>query len=288
MNWPPELINDLARRRTVLYLGAGVSASAKSAAGVRPPDWITFLKQGTLKLNRRVPSTTINALIAQNDLLSACELLKGALDESWPALLNESFLQPGYVPGELHRALHDLDLSVVLTPNFDTIYDRFAQSETKGETVVKNYYDDDIPLVLRRPYRTVLKVHGSIETPSKMVFSRGDYARARSAHQSFFDLIEALFLTHTFLFVGTSTNDPDLRLFLENLHQAHPTAPPHYMTSPIGEISPHMDATIRNNMNIKLLRYDPVDNHTQLEESIRILATRVDAERDVIGPAQTW
>lgn len=288
MIWPPELINDLARRRTVLYLGAGVSASAKSDAGIRPPDWISFLHRGTSKLRRRVPSSTIKELISQNDLLTACELLKSALDESWPALLNENFLNPGFIPSDLHRSLHALDTSIVLTPNFDTIYDRFAQSETQGATVIKNYYDKDVPLILRRPYRAVLKVHGTIDEPSNMVFSRGDYARARSNNQNFFNLVEALFLTHTFLFVGTSINDPDLRLFLENLHQAHPTAPPHYMTSPNGEISPHMDSAVRNNMNLKLLRYDPANNHQNLTSGIQQLVTLVEGERNILGPAQNW
>ncbi|MFJ5961863.1 SIR2 family protein [Pseudarthrobacter oxydans] len=288
MKWPPELVNDLARRRAVLYLGAGVSASATSDEGVRPPDWITFLKRGNTSLARRVPSRTITELIDQNDLLSACELLKNALDESWPALLKTSFLTPGYKPAELHKSLHALDTAVVLTPNFDTIFDRFAQNETNGATVVKNYYDDDVPLVLRRPYRAVLKVHGTIDEPSQMVFTRGDYARARNRYQSFFQLIEALFLTHTFLFVGTSINDPDLRLFLENLHHAHPNSPPHYMTSPNGEISSHLDSAIRNNMNLKLLRYSPNNGHSALLQGIQNLVVSVEAARLEMGPSQNW
>lgn len=279
MRWPKELVNDTARRRTVLYVGAGVSASAAGADGKRPPDWPTFLKTANKQLGRKVPSDTVRQLLAANDLLTACELLKGALDESWPELLKAQFSTPKYRAGDLHAALHDLDLPLVLTPNFDTVFDRYAQDLTAGTTVVKNYWDNDIPLVLRRNYRAILKVHGTIDEPSKMVFSRGDYADLRVDHRSFFDTIGALFLTHTFLFVGTSLNDPDLRLFLENYHRNHPNSPPHYMTSPKGEISTHIDDSIRRNMNLKLLRYSPDNGHQELVEAIRELVELAGNER---------
>jgi hypothetical protein len=288
MTWPTELVDDIARRRAVLYIGAGVSSSAQSEGGQRPPDWKGFLSTANKRLSRRVPSETIKNLIADNDLLTACELLKMALDESWPEVLKEQFSTPRYKPGPLHKALHDLDLPIVLTPNFDTIYDRFALSETHGDTVVKNYWDEDIPLVLRRKYRAILKVHGTVDEPSKMVFSRGDYARLRAENRPFFELVGALFLTHTFLFVGTSLSDPDLRLFLEEYHYSHPSSPPHYMTSPQGEVSLHVDESIRRNMNLKLVRYSPRDAHVELVELINRLVSEVAGRRQTLAATESW
>lgn len=288
MKWPAELVEDIARRRAVLYIGAGVSASAQADDGTRPPDWVEFLTTANSRLNRRVPSSTIRELIKEKDLLTACELLKAALDESWPEVLKEKFLTPGYKPGPLHRALHDLDLPVVLTPNFDTVYDRFAATETQGATVVKNYWDADVPLVLRRKYRAVLKVHGTIDEPSKMIFARGDYARLRANNRQFFELVGALFLTHTFLFVGTSLNDPDLRLFLEQYHHSHPNSPPHYMTTPKGEINQHIDDSIRRNMNLKLIRYSPDDGHAELVQLLNDLVLDVSEARRKMADAEAW
>lgn len=286
--WPDELVEDIARRRAVLYVGAGVSASAQADNGKRPPDWPTFLQLATRRLGRRVPADTVKKLIADQDLLTACELLKNALDESWPEVLKEQFLAPGYKPGVLHKALHDLDLPLVLTPNFDTVYDRFAQAETNGATVVKNYWDTDIPLVMRRKYRAVLKVHGTIDEPSKMVFARGDYARLRVEHRQFFELMGALFLTHTFVFVGTSLNDPDLRLFLESYHYSHPHSPPHYMTSPRGEVHTHTDDSIRKNMNLKLIRYSPDNGHVELPAIMNDLVFLVNQKRSKMAATESW
>lgn len=40
MDWPLELVDDLARRKAVLFLGAGVSMNATNGTGQRPPDGI--------------------------------------------------------------------------------------------------------------------------------------------------------------------------------------------------------------------------------------------------------
>lgn len=283
MNVPPELLDDIVRRRAVLYIGAGVSSSASTGDGKRPPNWKEFLNEGIVRLGGLPPTGTVKRLIKTNDLLTACEVLKDALDESWPTLLKEKYLQPRYTPSNLHRALHNLDLPIVLTPNFDYIYDNFAKSETGGSTVVKNYWDSDVPLTLRRENRAVLKVHGTIEEPSRMVFSRGDYARLRAEYRQFSEIIGALFVTNTFFFVGTSLNDPDLRLFLESYHYSHPNSPPHYMTSPTGEIHKDEDASIRRNMNLKLIRYSNRNGHAELVEMIRKIGEDAEAGRALLA-----
>lgn len=288
MKWPDQLVEDIARRKAVLYIGAGVSASATGDNGKRPPGWVDFLKAANRKLNGRVPSKTVNSLISDGDLLTACELLKSSLDEQWPTILQEQFQAPRFEAGANHQSLHELDLPFVLTSNFDTVYDRYAITESGGTTVVKNYWDTDVPLVLRRNYHSVLKVHGSIEEPSRMVFSRGDYARLRVNNRSFFELVGALFMTHTFFFVGCSLSDPDLRLFLENYHYSHPQSPPHYMTSPTGEIHGHIDSSIRNNMNLKLLRYSRDDSHLELKEGLQALVSDVGVVRRRLAESETW
>lgn len=45
INWPPSLIEDIARSRCIFFLGAGVSAGAKTLDPVpkRPKTWDNFL-----------------------------------------------------------------------------------------------------------------------------------------------------------------------------------------------------------------------------------------------------
>lgn len=55
INWPEDVVEDIARRRCVLYLGSGVSANSVNEKGETPATWGDFLnsvienKKGTLK-----------------------------------------------------------------------------------------------------------------------------------------------------------------------------------------------------------------------------------------------
>jgi hypothetical protein len=43
INWPKELIENIARRRSVIYLGSGVSMNSQSNSGRRPKTWAALL-----------------------------------------------------------------------------------------------------------------------------------------------------------------------------------------------------------------------------------------------------
>ena len=45
MDWPDDLILELARKRCVLFLGSGISANATDIDGNHPPTWRKFLEE---------------------------------------------------------------------------------------------------------------------------------------------------------------------------------------------------------------------------------------------------
>ncbi|MFE2657983.1 SIR2 family protein [Brevibacterium sp. NPDC059310] len=230
----------------------------------------------------------IRSLIQSRDFLTACGLLKSRLKHDWDQMLSDAFVGPQYEPSEAHQAIFELDSRIVITPNFDKIYDVHAQQES-GQTVrISHYYDPDTPQIMRGGYRGILKVHGTIDQPSTTIFTRKDYSTLRYKYASFQSLIDALFLTHTFLFLGTSLDDPDLRLFLENHACAHPSAPVHFMTTPSGEIDQSRDISISDDLNIELLRYDSANGHAELTESLKDLVTLVQSRREEIADRQEW
>jgi hypothetical protein len=55
LSWPPALVQTIARRRTVVLIGSGVSANAKTDSGGHPPTWGEFLLNSYKKLGRRIP-----------------------------------------------------------------------------------------------------------------------------------------------------------------------------------------------------------------------------------------
>ena len=155
IDWPDQLISDLGRRRVIVMIGSGISRHSVGNSSVKPPTWRAFLKDALRKCNPE-PSH-IKSAISRGQYLDACDWLKRSLDERWGPSLRQSFLTPKFKPAKIHELIYQLDARVVLTPNFDKIYDNYAATESEGTIAIKKYYDDDIIDFLRRGDRIVLK-----------------------------------------------------------------------------------------------------------------------------------
>lgn len=277
IDWPKQLVSDLAAQRAVVVIGSGASKQAANKDGARPPLWGEFLSAGVKKVGKK-GTKHIRSAIRNRDYLHACEWLKKALDEEWPKFLREQFVTPKFHATEIHDLIFRLDSRITISPNFDDIYERRANEITKGNVVVKNYYEDDVTNFLRDEQQYVVKMHGSIASPDKMIFSRRDYGQARINHSAFYQALDACLLTHTFVFLGCGIEDPDIALLLENQNFTFPTSRPHYFITP-KTISKDMEMSLRDNRNLKCLKYDPRDGHLLLVNAIKDLKERVEALR---------
>ncbi len=289
IDWPETLVKDIARRRCVIFLGAGVSMNSLSSDGrSRPPDWVGFLTAGLDRVNG--PTRHIKSLMKSGDLLTACEIIKKRLDDQWSALLDSSFVQPRYRHAGIHESILKLDSRVVLTQNFDKIYDTYAQVTTHNNIRVKSYTDPDVADFLRGDSSVVIKAHGTIDVPAQMVFSRSEYSHARHVYPAFYAMLDALAVTHTFLFVGCGVSDPDVRLLLEKVSFFYKSNRPHYICMPRSGGSPHDDVikSYRDNLALKSLAYDPRNGHAALNAAIADLAILVEAERTAMAETLGW
>jgi hypothetical protein len=178
--------------------------------------------------------------------------------------------------------------ALVATPNIDKIYETQANHLASGSIKVKHYYDDDVADAVRRPNFIVLKIHGTIDAPRRMIFTRQDYAQARSEYSQFYSILDALVITHTFIFLGCGINDPDIRLVLENYAFRYKHARPHYITLPKDAISEIEAKSIEKSTNLKILFYSPKDLHNELVDSIDCLQTSVETKRAELAIALSW
>ncbi|MGE5475536.1 MAG: SIR2 family protein [Bacteroidales bacterium] len=288
IDWPADLITAIARRRSVLFLGAGVSMNSINANGDRPPSWEEFLREAI----ERCPGNNKKEMrdhLKSGDFLTCCQLVKYRIGAQWVNLVEEFFLNPQFKPHKIHEHIFGLDSSIVLTPNFDKIYDNYALSATSNLLKIKKYYDDDIARSLRgnENQRLIVKIHGCIDTPDKLVFTREDYSEIRHKHANFYRAIDALIVTHTFLFIGCGMNDPDLALLLEQYARSFCAAPPHYLLMS-RQVSKEYETMLRNNYNVILVPYSPKNNHEELTESLGKLGELVDERREALATSRLW
>jgi hypothetical protein len=291
IQWPSELVSALARRRSVVVLGSGISRQAVNAAGNSPPTWKEFLSGAVDAITAKVAiKDAIRRAIRTADYLLACQMVQDAMsDAEFSELLRGAFLSPQFQAAPIHDSIIHLDSRVVATPNFDKIYDTRVNTVQNNSVTVKSYYDSDVAQALRARGRLVLKVHGTIDAPGRTIFTRQEYAKARQQYAAFYSILEALAVTHTFLFLGCGLSDPDTQLLLEDYSWKHQVTAPHYFVLPSDYYS-HVSAlnAMAKSLNIRVLTYDPVNNHEALKPGIDDLVQRVDAERQALQISADW
>ena len=287
IEWDNELVKAIARRRCVIVLGAGVSRNSINSVGKRPATWVEFLKECSAKLNN---PEHIENLIERNDFLTACELIKNKMTaDSFISCVQKEYQQSGYKHAIIHEHIYNLDSSIVASPNFDNIYDTYAQTISAGSVVIKDHTSNDIAnYLLGGECRLILKTHGSANNPQEIIFTRNDYAQARTKHILFYEILKSLALTHTFIFLGCGTDDPDIRMLFEDLQFAHGRMPHHYMTLPQGEVHPDILSVISDSMRIKFIEYSPDNGHEELTLSLADLVTEVTIYRQEKSVDLQW
>lgn len=277
--WNDELISVIARRRCVIVIGAGVSKNSVNKDGKRPATWEEFLRECTKEVG---DDECVLSLLERKDYLTACEVIKNKLSEDiFINKVQQEYQRAGYMPAEIHKNVYNLDASIVISPNFDHIYDNYAASVSAGSVVVKDHTSEDIAnYLLGGDVRLILKTHGSANNPRRLIFTRKDYAEARTKYVLFYEIVKSLALTHTFLFLGCGLDDPDIRMMFEDIQFAHGRIPFHYMTIPKGEVHADVLSIASNSMRVKFLEYSPKDGHVELTDSLSELVVKVEEYRD--------
>lgn len=115
----------------------------------------------------------------------------------------------------------------------------------------------------------VLKIHGSIDNPDKLIFRQADYAQAHNNYSYFYQILNALLLTQTFLFLEAGLNDPDIKLLLENYVFQYPMSRKHTFVIPDNQMSMDERMVYSETFGLDFLLYDSKDNHRELTDSIK-------------------
>lgn len=288
IKWPEALVTELAERRCIIFIGSGVSAGAtKLSNGIteHPPVWKTLLQNMLSDQNDDKEKNKKQAvsLLKNDKYLESAEIIRYKLlnNAEYNRIIEDSF--SGFSPSDIHKIVEKLDQKIVITTNFDELYENLCRrgEGAKGYSVIK-YYDSGLIARLRSPKRVIIKAHGCVTEPEKTVLTKSDFFKARSDNPGFFSALESLFLTHTLLFIGYSISDPEIQLALENNMITYPSDNPHYAVFAKGNHASTLEMFKKTN-NIEPLEYNnKAKNHIELIDSLEYLIDRVNQTREVI------
>lgn len=275
MNWPKALVAELAARRCAVFMGAGASAGCQPASGTPPvPTWKRLL-ESLRDLAPAVDIPLVNRLIGQEKFLDAAEIIVADVPPAdFSRFIRETFDSRRFTPSEIHSVILDIDPKVVITTNYDEIYDLYCRSGDAADGYnICRYYENQLVASLRSPVRTIIKAHGCVSDPSLVILTRSQYFRQRQGFASFFRVLDALFLTHTLFFVGYSLSDPDIQLVLENSNIAAASAHPHYAVIENNTPAP-LKRAAELAYNIRFIEF-PAGDFAALEAGLNELAADV-------------
>lgn len=264
-------------------MGAGTSMASVAEDGVsHPPNWETFLKGAAQLVQNQSDKKHALALINKYQFLDAAEIIT---DRSNPAdftnYLRDTFIAPRFSPGQLHKTILEIDPKIVITTNYDEIYDHYCISgHAESGYNICRYYDGYAVDNIRSRIRLVIKAHGCVSNATKIVLSRSSYYTAKRDYPGFYQLLDALFLTHTLLFVGASLTDPDIQLVLENANLSVPSAHPHYALVEKTRHEP-IKAAVKKTNNVELIEY-PRKRHDLALAAMTDLKDKVLGQRSLV------
>ena len=267
--WPDNLVEELAYSRCLIFLGSGISATAKNDAGESPDTWGAFLDN--VKSKMKNPSDDdkkfVEDMLKKQNYLLALQAISDLCDSGeYSNCLEDKYFRGRYKPSRVHELIKDLDSKIVVTTNFDKLYEGLCH---EPEYITFDYTNTrSIIGSIKAPENIIIKAHGSIDDTEKLIFTAKQYYQAQEKYPEFYHLMTALFLTHTVVFLGYSLNDPDINLLLQFLHNTANSSCPHYMIDKKGN-KPQLIKHWKDTYNVSLLEYG--DDYSCLESSLEEL-----------------
>jgi NAD-dependent SIR2 family protein deacetylase len=280
VDWPDALIREIADRRAIIFVGAGISKNALPGM----PSWEGLLRDLSGRLSKGVDRKLVRQLLNKGKMLDAAQIITDDLDR---ADLNAEFRRVFQIrptpQHEIYNTILQLDLKTIITTNYDEFLEKNFDHYSGGVAAynIQKYTSKDLLDQIRSPQRTIVKMHGCITEPNDIVLDRTSYFDARYQNHGFFSVLSALFLTNTVLFIGYSLSDPDLQVILENIHGPIKNEHCHYcLISKLEHRS--MVQAIKKSYNIKCLEYRAGNHHLVQEELVALLEA-VNAARAARG-----
>lgn len=255
-------------------------ASTVVEGGKRAPSWRELLDE--LSGNDDDLKRLVQRYVTSGRPLDAAQLIRREISAGqYRATLVDRFENGGLGPGRIHELINQIDPKIVFTTNFDSIYEDYCSSGRAATDMayrVKNYYDPGLVNDLRSPNSLIVKLHGSVSMPERTLLSRTDYYNARAQYPGFFEVVKALILTNTLLFVGCSMDtDPHIQLFLEWASGAIHQDLRHYAIVPEEHDSRIYDG-LSQSMNVNFIKYSK-GRHEQVVEYLEALLSEVERYR---------
>lgn len=184
--------------KLIIFVGAGISKNSNL------PDWEQLIKVFVDKLNYP---------ISEGNKLSSDEYLKIPQyyyniygNEEYKKVIKEE-LDVERQPNDIHELIFKLNPKHIITTN----YDRLLEYTVVEQRMLFDVITKDKDLLDSKKSKYIIKMHGDIKELDNIVLKENDYLNYSQNHILIETYIKSLLVDNTFLFIGYSLNDYNLK-----------------------------------------------------------------------------
>jgi len=253
----------------VFFIGAGLSQPLFPSWGVLLKEFVELAEEAGMSHDKSELLDCIERGESYLDIAEVCVNAMGATRyrDIMEKVFDKDF-SPEDVP-ESYKILMDLSPKMIVTTN----YDRLPEIAGKGKyRISTNNNAPEASRFFAGNKNTVFKMHGDITDQSSIVLTTSNYQEIINKNQSTRSLLNSIFSTKFFIFVGFSLSDPHIDTILNNIKSINNGIPlSHYVL--LNESSSFKISSFENKYGVKVISYTPSSaSHPEVNELLRALS----------------
>ena len=272
---PTPLLEAYAEEKCGIFVGAGLSV------GAGLPNWFDLLRQ---LIDRSVESREMSDAKADDcrkladdpsKYLMLAEELREVLGTDFKSAIEEVFGRDELEPTDTHALLPLLKNNrFIITTNYDMLIEKAFAAAKKFRQGYKYY---EAHALLRDLYQRqffLLKAHGDAQTAAdQIVLTDKDYRRLLYREPGYQSALQSIFTMYSVIFIGSSLQDPELRLLLNYVNAAFPEGGiPHYALMTSEEAGETERQRWGKDYNMKIVPIKSNDNFADIDRFLTILS----------------
>lgn len=198
--FPKPLKDSIIQNRCLPIIGSGFSLNANIPEGHKMLAWKALGDAFAEEMPGYDCRSTIDAISAYEYAFSRPVMAEKMKD----------FLLAGLItPAATHEAFCRLQFDIVCTTNFDHLLeDGYSKIGKPCRSIIS---ESQLSVAPMKGELTLLKFHGDIDHPDKMVATEEDYDKFLNQNPTLATYLSSLLITRTPLFIGYSLDDEDFR-----------------------------------------------------------------------------
>lgn len=234
----------------------GIVVFKRSSGGVRPtPVGLEFLRSARF-------------------LMLAEEMKEVLGTAGFASAIEEIFTDETIKPRPVHDLLVKLaQKKFILTTNYDMLIENAFAFDRQRPRVYRYYEAHAIQRSLYKREFFILKAHGDAEMAAeKVILTERDYRNILYREPGYQSALQSIFTMYSVIFLGSSLDDPELRLLLNYINSAFPDGGiPHYALMSSDTMGATEQSRWRKDYNIQIIPISSANDYSDVDDFLKLL-----------------